>query len=71
MNGNIFSQHSFRTHRSDPMLHFENIAVEIGDPLPALDREGEIHDGWRNEGLNLGPEKTRVFIRDVRRSLVS
>src|SRR5947208_1679750 len=33
----IVAKPSFRSHPADTVLHFKNVAVEVCDPLPALD----------------------------------
>ena len=60
-----------RAHAPAPMLDLEHVAIEIGDPLPALDRELEITERIADERLDLAPEEARILVGDVGRAGVA
>src|SRR5918995_7328205 len=54
-----------RAHAPALVLDLEDVAIEVGDPLPPLDRELKIAEGFGDERLDLAPEKARIVVGDV------
>jgi hypothetical protein len=62
---------TFWSHPTNSVFHLEDIAIEIGRPLPALDCQRKIIHGIPYEGFDLGPEKARIMISNICRALVA
>src|SRR5262245_25598213 len=54
-------------HSAPPVLDLEHIAVEVGNPLPALHRKLQITERVADEGFDLAPKEAWVFVSDVGR----
>ena len=59
---------AMRPYTAAPVLHHEHITVEIGDPLPPFHRQLQIAERVADEGLDLAPEETWVFVSEVGRA---
>src|SRR5215207_3127006 len=54
-----------RPHAAACVLDLEDVAIEIGDPLPTLDRQLQIGDRAADERLDLAPEEAGILISEV------
>src|SRR4051794_19459844 len=54
-----------RPHAAACMLDFEDVAIEIGDPLPTLDRHLKIVDSAPGKRFHFAPEKAGILIREI------
>ena len=53
---------AMRTHTPPPVLHLEDVTVEIGGPLTTFDRERQITQRIAHIGLYLAPEELRIWL---------
>ena len=59
------------SHPAPAVLHLEHVAIEIGDPLPPLDREFKITKSVPDERLDLAPEEARILVGHIGRAGVA
>ena len=60
-----------RPHSAATVLNLEHVAVEVGNPLPALHRKLQITERVTDKGFDLTPKEARVFVSDVSRAGVT
>ena len=53
------------------MLDLEDIAIEIGNPLPTLDRQLKISDRAPDERFHFAPEEAGILISEVSWRLIA
>ena len=56
---------SLRADLANPVLHLEDIAVKIGDPLSAFHCQGKVVQGISDKWLNSGPEKSGIAFGNI------
>src|SRR5215216_5189198 len=52
-------------HAAARVLDLEDIAIEIGNPLPTLDRQLKISDRAPDERFHFAPEEAGILISEV------
>lgn len=60
-----------RPHSAATVLNLEHVAVEVGNPLPALHRKLQITERVVDERFDLTPKEAWVFVSDVSRADVT